>query len=485
MTPAMLDYIGMQARDSSSGDLRDVLAHVSGSLATLPAGSLDMAAGMEYRHDAGRYAPDRFGGIGQTNGDGEYTEGTKGQASVREAYLEFNLPLLRDHAFARVLDLTTATRHTDHSVFGGALNSQFGLRWKPHDDVLLRANYAEGFRAPSIHDLFGGARHYAAYLGDPCATHGDVPPPADIAARCAAAGVPEDVSESPAGVEVIDGPNRALQPEASRSRSLGLVWSPGWMAGLELGIDWYDIRLRDAIAGVDPQSYVDDCYARGDTAACAHLQRNADGTLSDVTATQQNQPGGLEVEGYDFSLAYATETRVGAFKLRWDAAYLSYFGELGQPRRGTLLAGGAIADGNVAGDAVNWRLRSVLKLDWKRGAWDATAALRYFSPLTESCGYVITTADTVGDPSLYSLCSDPDRRVDGEYAPANRIASVTYVDLEAGWSAPWKGRLSLGVRNAFNRDPPVSYSASELSTNFIPDYDLPGRWWYVSYRQAF
>ncbi len=247
--------------------------------------------------------------------------------------------------------------------------------------------------------------------------------------------------------------------------------------------------LRTAASGgespFDPQSFLDDCYARGDAAACARVQRGADGTLASVRAMQWNQPGGLEVEGYDLSLAYATETRIGAFKLRWDAAYLSYFGELGRPQRGTLLADGSIADGNIVGNAVNWRLRSVLKLDWKRGAWDATAALRYFSPLIEDCQFVVTTADTVGDPSLYSLCSDPDRRVDGNLAPANRIASVTYVDLEAGWSTAWKGRFSIGVRNAFDRDPPVSYSATEFSTNFIPDYDLPGRWWFVSYRQAF
>jgi iron complex outermembrane receptor protein len=60
---------------------------------------------------------------------------------------------------------------------------------------------------------------------------------------------------------------------------------------------------------------------------------------------------------------------------------------------------------------------------------------------------------------------------------------VTFTDLEGSWDAPWHARITLGVRNAFDRSPPVSYSA--YANSFFPDYDLPGRFWYASYRQKF
>jgi iron complex outermembrane receptor protein len=96
---------------------------------------------------------------------------------------------------------------------------------------------------------------------------------------------------------------------------------------------------------------------------------------------------------------------------------------------------------------------------------------------------VADAADTVGDPSLLNLCSEPGHVQDGRPAPRNRVGAATYIDLQAGWSAPWKGRFTLGVRNAFDRSPPVAYSA--FANSFFPDYDIPGRFFYASYRQKF
>ncbi|MGH7747369.1 MAG: hypothetical protein ACREQ5_21815, partial [Candidatus Dormibacteria bacterium] len=87
-------------------------------------------------------------------------------------------------------------------------------------------------------------------------------------------------------------------------------------------------------------------------------------------------------------------------------------------------------------------------------------------------------------PTLRALCSNPDRMIDGNPAPQNRVGSVTYVDLEGSWDAPWKGRFTLGLRNAFDRNPPIAYSYGRLNS-FFPDYDVPGRFWYRSYRQKF
>ncbi|MEO6968689.1 MAG: TonB-dependent receptor [Rhodanobacteraceae bacterium] len=487
VTPAMLDYIDASVHNRTRSDNSDYNLHATTALFDLPAGPLNIAVGAERRRESGRDDPDDLLASGRANGTGVTYVSTTGAYSVNEAYVEFDVPLLKEHAFARQLDLSVATRWSDYSLFGSTTNSQVGLRWKPIDDLLLRANYEQGFRAPSVLDLFGGAVQTGDGFTDPCAAVNHPTPV--VMARCAALGVPADVVDQ-GGSAVTIGGNPALQPETARTRTIGFVYDPAWLPGLHASLDWYRIQIQHAIGQRTGQAVVDACYKLGDPAACAQIVRNPnDGSIFHVNETQQNIPGGLETDGYDFTLAWRRATRFGQFDLSWDNAYVTYYGELGKPARGSLLPDGSPAQGNVVAldtqpggfFGVVWRLRSVMSFAWQRGAWSASIGARYFSPITEDCSSVTNIADTVGDPSLRNLCSDPDHLQDGQPAPLNRVGAVTYIDLQAGWNAPWKGRFVLGVRNAFDRNPPVSYSAFENS--YFPDYDIPGRFWYASYRQ--
>ncbi|MBS0430778.1 MAG: TonB-dependent receptor, partial [Proteobacteria bacterium] len=121
----------------------------------------------------------------------------------------------------------------------------------------------------------------------------------------------------------------------------------------------------------------------------------------------------------------------------------------------------------------------------QRGAWAASITGRYFSSIIEDCPGPPHIADVVGDPSLALLCSDPDHTLEGGTPdPRNRVGAVTYVDLEANWRAPWQGVFTLGTRNALNRNPPLARSYKGFNS-FFPDYDIPGRFFYASYRQKF
>lgn len=489
ITPAMLDYVDAQASNRMETETLDLLLHATTTLIELPAGELNVAAGAEYRHESGADDPDELLASGRANGGGVNYRPTEGAYSVREAFVEFEIPLLAGHPLARQLGLDVASRWSDYSLFGSATNSQLGLRWKPIDDLLLRASYIEGFRAPSVVDLFQGLVSTGALSLDPCAA--DSHPDAATLARCAGAGVPAGVTDW-GGSAVTIGGNPALKPEIARTHTLGFVYAPSWLPGLGVSLDWYRIQITNAIGERTPQSILNACYMLGDTNACSLVTRDpVDRSLSNVDAAQQNIPGGLETEGYDFSLDWRRETSFGQFRLRWDNAYVSYYGEIGQPATGTLLPDGSPAQGNVVGKneqpggfyGVVWRLRSVMALAWRRGSWSASIDARYFSPITESCKYVADAADTVGDAALLDLCSDPGHMQDGRRAPLNRVGAVAYFDLQAGWTAPWNGRVTVGVRNAFDRNPPVAYSAA--ANSFFPDYDIPGRFFYASYRQKF
>ena len=495
ITPEMLAYVGIDAHNRKRSESRDLVLHAEGSVLDLPAGELGIAVGVERREEEGYNRPDAAIARGDANGTGVTYDATQGSYSVNEAFVELNLPLLKDLPLARQLDVSLASRYSDYSEFGGTTNSQFGLRWKPVEDVLVRGNIAQGFRAPSLLDLYSGAVDYVGLLQDPCSAEHS--PSASTLARCQALGVPVGVQDSEL-VNITTGGNRQLQPERALSRSLGLVYSPHWLEGLEANIDWYRVQIRDAIGDRDSQAVVDDCYVRADPNACARIQRLAsDGTLARVLATAQNLPGGLETEGFDFGLSFRRSTSAGDFHISWDNAYVSYYGELHQPVRASILPDGTPAQGNVVSDnrspgsfyGMVWRLRSNLRLDWQHEAWNHSVGVRYFSPTDEDCSNPVDYAEYLGQPQLANLCSNPNRIISvgngGEpyNAPENRMASVTYFDLETSWDSPWKARFTLGVRNAFDRDPPVSYSAFMNSSQ--PDYDIPGRFWYASYRQSF
>lgn len=218
-----------------------------------------------------------------------------------------------------------------------------------------------------------------------------------------------------------------------------------------------------------------------------------DGTILHVDDLMQNIPGGIETEGYDIALSYRRDTPLGRFGLRWNANYVDYFGEIGKPAPGATLPDGSTAHGNEVGMnsptttglfGVIWRWRSLLQLTWNRKSWSASLTARYFSSIDEDCSTVAYYAST-SDPAYLNLCSGGNRTmlIAGDVVPFNHVGSVTYTDFEVGWESPWHGRVMLGIRNVLDRSPPVAYSA--FANSFFPDYDVPGRFWWLSYRQQF
>ncbi|WP_152979656.1 TonB-dependent receptor domain-containing protein [Stenotrophomonas daejeonensis] len=79
----------------------------------------------------------------------------------------------------------------------------------------------EGFRAPSIGELYGTLSRFDATLVDPCNNAASTTP------KCVADGVPPGYEQVNPQISVVTSDNRDLQPEKSRSFMAGAVWSPG------------------------------------------------------------------------------------------------------------------------------------------------------------------------------------------------------------------------------------------------------------------
>ncbi|MGQ0798874.1 MAG: hypothetical protein ACT4NL_02020, partial [Pseudomarimonas sp.] len=220
---------------------------------------------------------------------------------------------------------------------------------------------------------------------------------------------------------------------------------------------------------------------------------------------------GLETEGFDFGASYRFDANDwGAFQIRWDNTYVSYFGDVGQPNRGELNSDGRISAGNVVGQlptgsstgAPRHRLRSNLTTAWQYGDFAASATVEYRSRVRESCTNFFNTATALAavDPQfgqLVNLCSDPtfvidqfefipgsaDIRAVPRLTPVNQLGGTTYTHMQGSWSAPWNAKVTLGVRNLFDKDPPLSSNA--FANTYDAQYLIPGRFYYFSYEQNF
>ena len=469
---AMYDSIVARGTSRETRRLRDATANLSGRVVDLPAGPLTMAAGLEYRKESGRIELDPLLASDANEFGGISAEPTSGDIRVREAYVEFNLPLLAKRPWAESLELDIAVRHSDYSTFGDTTNGKFGLSWRPHPDWLLRGTWSQSYRAPSTSELFAVSSQTQTTSEvlefiDPCFNA----PTGLVAERCRAAGVPLGQFDPALGPVVQIGSNPDLQPESARNRVLGLVWSPAAVPGLDATLDWWWIELRDTIDVLDEFSLTVLCYEEGLQGACDQLQRDpATGALVHIDARLHNY-GTYEVEGYDLAVNYAWGNAWGDFRLRWDSVYLTrYLKEL--PRDAPPFS----AVGNYFNSDPGWRLRWLLSLDWQRATLGATARLRYYPSLDETCA--IAVANDRAD-----LCDRPDFDSPAFGGAEHVIDSRTYLDLQLRWEFGGRSRVTLGVENAFDRDPPVSYSL--VPNSYDPSYDVPGRFWYVSFWQQF
>ncbi|WP_119718840.1 TonB-dependent receptor plug domain-containing protein [Cognatilysobacter tabacisoli] len=514
VTQEMLDYVTFVAHDEYNYTQKTYYANIGGELFNLPGGPLGFSFGLEHRTESGYDSPDALINSGNTTGNARTA--TAGAYSLDEAYLELAIPVLADVPFAKLLDFSVATRYSDYSNFGDTLNSKFGFRWKPIDDLLVRGNWTEGFRAPSIGELFAGQADSFPTLSDPCNVNNFPRQTPGGRARCLAEGVPAGgyVQDNPQ-IRITVGGNPNLLPEKAESTTLGFVYSPSWIEGLDVALDWWQIELEDAITTLGGTAIIQQCLDSGGTGpTCALYTRRADGNINTLLNTTTNI-GGQEVEGYDLTVNYRLpETAWGKFSFTWDTTYLARQefdidgdGILGEDQL-NVPAIGAPFDRNEGGNTVgeygqnnnSWRIRSNLATRWEMGDFGATWNMRYFSGQDEDCqgledyGYGFLCTDT--DRFIAIPTDNPANRngvwdgdgVNGDFlnirkASEHKIGATTYHDISGYWNAPWNAKITIGINNVFDKNPPVALNA--FANSFDPQYEVPGRFMYLRYTQKF
>ena len=472
--PRVQDYLFKQEHALGNTKTNSYFANLAGSLFALPAGDLGFAVGYEYRKEQGGFYPDA---IAQSGDSTNLASGpTYGSYQLDEFYAELNIPVLADMAFAQELTFNVASRYSDFDTFGDTTNNKFGLKWRPINDLMVRATYAEGFRAPTISNLYGGgSQTFTTGFRDPCDSVYGV---AAGSARCLQdvganyrqlqqGFVPTDGPAAQTPVPFTSGSNPNLAPETSESKNIGFVYSPSYVEGLSVALDWWNIRIEDTLVSDSPNLMLSDCYVALIESRCAGFTRDpVSGIVNDLTYGLRNA-GYYDTEGYDLDLGYRINTDYGRFGAQWQTTYVSKY-EVKSTNDFDAVPS------QYNGFSSYFRIRSNLNLNWKLGDFGSSLGFRYHSGVKESC-----TFDEHCNLPNYQA---PDTQ--GQITPQNRVGSVTFTDLQFSWDAPWNAKVAIGANNVFDRTGPIMYSQPNSNYSYYGGYDI-GRFMYVKYQQRF
>lgn len=481
ITQEMLDYVTFIEQDTSEQELVLFTANLSGDILQLPAGSLAFAAGVEHRELEGSYQPDAIIVAGDSSD--VPSQPTSGGYDVDEYYAELNIPLLAGKPLADLLDLSLAARNSDYSTSGSDTTTRFGARWRPTQNLLLRATVAEGLRAPSIGELFGSQSRFDATIEDPCSDFLNSGVSQEVIDNCIAQGVPADGSyvQSNPQISVLTGGNPELEPETSDSLNFGIVFSPDWgdsvpfIETLDFELSWYQHEIDGAIQPVDAQVILDSCANTNADAFCSLIGRTNLGTINRLD-NQLTNIGGIDTSGWDFIVTYASPvTNFGQFTVSWQNTFLEEYTEIIADSSSPSGFAERSLEGIEENDRGRPEWKFTLAVDWFYGNWKAGWTMRYFDELTESCND--SFAGTPISLTNLGLCSDPD--FEDNTQSLNKLDSTFFNDVQVTYTA-FDGQVdfTLGVNNVLDEDPPVCYSCS--LNGYDPSiYDVPGRFTYL------
>ena len=283
---AALDFVNTEARRVQKATEFVALASLTGDMSQLfelPGGPIAFALGGEYRSEKASSSFDELTASGGTflNAIKPFTPP---KLTVKDAFGEINIPLLKDFTLAKELTVSGAVRVSDYSTAVGtvwAYNIQ-GI-WAPIQDVRFRAAYATSVRAPTQSDLFSPLSQNFAFIADPCDTANITANP-NRAANCAAAGVPTTYSaaliaacvgtQNPGSLGApfrnctantfstgfVSGGNPTLIEERGKSLTLGAVFQPRFIPGLNFTVDYYKITVTSLISALGAQQIIGLCY---------------------------------------------------------------------------------------------------------------------------------------------------------------------------------------------------------------------------------
>ncbi|MGH6781411.1 MAG: TonB-dependent receptor plug domain-containing protein, partial [Sphingomonadaceae bacterium] len=264
ITPAAGAFLTPPRVDSELFNRKIAGVSLSGALFDLPAGPVALALGGEYREDKYRFSPS------PQDLAGEYADASEsplgGKYDLKEVFGELRIPIFKDRPFADSLAIEGAARYSDYSSIGSAFTWKLGGEYAPIKWLRIRGAYNRAIRAPAIGELFAPVARGFSSGDDPCARSAN--PTAAQQQLCIAQGIRAadlpTFEQTTVGFDVLSGGNPNLQEEKSKTYTIGAVISPPFMPKLNLTVDYFNVKVDNAVSSIGPNQTLDDCFRRLD-----------------------------------------------------------------------------------------------------------------------------------------------------------------------------------------------------------------------------
>jgi iron complex outermembrane recepter protein len=414
---------------------------VSREFGQLAGGPMGVALGAEYRHEKSYLNPTPGTETGQIIGLGY--SAFSGSRSIAAVYGEILAPVLK------TVELSAALRADRYSDVGNSVTPKVGAKWTPTKEFALRGTYAEGFRAPSAPETGGGSAAFST---------------SDDPVRCAL-GVATACST--ASVALITASNSGLQPEKSKSYSLGMIWDP--LPRTSVSVDLWQIDRRNEIN----QESTAAALAAGRVSRDPSTAQFA-GDPGAITAINVGYVNSAQtrVQGVDLDVRQGFDLGTNG-KLSFDAKWTHLFKWERTEQDGTKFDyAGTHGNCDVTNCIGTPDDRVNLGATWERGAWKVSTIVNYRGAFDNTL--------FKGDACDFATPS-------GEDFPAGcKIKSFTTVDMTFRYTPTQKIEVFGGIQNLLDKKAPidpVTYGAA--SYNPLDYYGAVGRYFSIGMKYKF
>ncbi len=243
--------------------------------------------------------------------------------------------------------------------------------------------------------------------------------------------------------------------------------APDWfpVGDFRMTLDYFDIEITDAIAGLGAQFFINACYNSlgADAAACARVVRDpVDGQIDFVNASIANL-NSLQSEGVDLQVEWSVNLEdtfiplPGRLRINELFSYIDNFAINGTDFSGT-------TSGAIGGANFDWK--STLSIYYNLGDWTAFARWSYVPELCDI---------SFQDPTMKNCAP-------GSFGVMNPEAS--YVDASVRWAVTDNFQVTGFIGNLFDEAPPQTVGGSQGNTDPVL-YRVLGRTFSVSAKLRF
>jgi outer membrane receptor protein involved in Fe transport len=396
------------------------------------------------------------------------------------------------------LNLELGARYSDYNTSGGIWTYKSLVDWTVTNDFRVRGGYQLANRAPNTAELYLGQSTAVVGFpgGDPCLsntlnTWGNLasnPNRQKVVDLCNAINAASGYPNTPykANPNAIVGPfannfpfelaiasgNPNLKNEEAKTYTLGFVWkSPFGDKGLlqrsSLSVDWYQIKIKDAIALGSSWAVYANCFNQDGVSnpsytyidSCKLIARDQDGYRATVITPYQNL-GGMETAGVDVSFDWGWDALGGSMHLNSVVNILDYFRDQADAKSAKIDRTGTASGLNGAIGGGNYDYRIFTTLSYMRGDWSVGLRNTYL-PAIHDAAYATNPATTIQDAGSYTNFS-----AFGSYAYNKHVS------------------LRGGIDNLFDKDPEiVGYNPGVTNAKGVTSpgfYDPIGRRYYLA-----